>query len=185
MHAQPSLPATMRAVAITAPGGPEVLRVETVPLPELREGEVLIRVAAAGVNRHDTGQRSRGKAAPTARSQVPGLEIVGEVVASRSGKVRPGRRVAALVDGGGYADYCAAEADLCLAVPDALSDLEAASLPEALFTSWFGLVELGGLGTGGAVLIHGAAGGVGIAAVQVARLRGAVAVATASRPEKL
>ena len=177
--------AAMAAIAITAPGAADVLRREARPTPELRPGEVLIRVAAAGVNRHDIGQRRRGAAPPSARSDIPGLEVAGEVVASTSPTVPIGSRVAALVDGGGYAEYCAADAGLCLPVSSSLSMVDAAALPEALFTIWFSLVELGGLEAGGTVLIHAAAGGVGIIGIQMARMRGATVIATASHPDKL
>jgi NADPH2:quinone reductase len=175
----------MAAIAITAPGETDVLRREPRSIPELRPGEVLIRVTAAGVNRHDIGQRRRGAPPPNARSDIPGLEVAGEVVASTSATVPVGARVAALVDGGGYAEYCAADAALCLPVPSSLSMVEAAALPEALFTIWFSLVELGGLESGGTVLIHAAAGGVGIIGIQMARMRGTTVIATASHPDKL
>jgi NADPH:quinone reductase len=175
----------MRAIAIVAPGDADVLRCETRPVPEPRPGEVLIRVACAGVNRHDIGQRRRGTPPPSARSDIPGLEVAGEVVASTSRSIAVGARVAALVDGGGYAEYCVADAELCLALPKDLGWREAASLPEALFTVWFSVFELGGLPSGGTLLIHAAAGGVGLIGIQMARMRGAKVVATASRPEKL
>jgi NADPH:quinone reductase len=188
MEYVPSTPAAstaMAAIAITAPGAADVLRREGRALPELRPGEVLIRVAAAGVNRHDIGQRRRGAAPPKARSDIPGLEVAGDVVASTSPTVPVGARVAALVDGGGYAEYCAADAGLCLPVPSSLSMAEAAALPEALFTIWFSLFDLGGFEAGGTVLIHAAAGGVGIVGIQMARLRGATVIATAGHPDKL
>jgi NADPH2:quinone reductase len=175
----------MAAIAITAPGAADVLRREGRPIPDLRPGEVLIRVAAAGVNRHDIGQRRRGAAPPKARSDIPGLEVAGDVVASTSPTVPVGACVAALVDGGGYAEYCAADAGLCLPVPSSLSMAEAAALPEALFTIWFSLFELGGFESGGTVLIHAAAGGVGIVGIQMARMRGAMVIATAGHPDKL
>jgi len=171
----------MRAVAIAAP---DVLRVEVRRPPTLRPGEVLVHVAAAGVNRHDIGQRKRGAAPEGARSDLPGLEVAGEVVDSRSDALRIGARVAALVDGGGYAEYCAADAGLCLAIPAAMDATEAAAWPEALLTAWYAAVELGNLSPGGSLLVLGAAGGVGIAAVQMALIRGAKVVAAAGSAAK-
>ncbi|HXF54865.1 MAG TPA: zinc-binding dehydrogenase [Hyphomicrobiaceae bacterium] len=171
----------MRAVAVVAP---DVLRAEVRPLPTLRPGEVLVRVAAAGVNRHDIGQRKRGAAPAGARSDLPGLEVAGEVVESLSAAVPVGSRIAALVDGGGYAEYCAADAGLCFALPAGMAATEAAAWPEALLTAWYSAVELGQLPSGGTLLILGAAGGVGIAAIQMALIRGANVVAAASTAAK-
>ncbi|HEY7383390.1 MAG TPA: NAD(P)H-quinone oxidoreductase [Beijerinckiaceae bacterium] len=186
MSTQPiSAATTMTAVAITAPGAADVLRREERPVPELRPGEVLIRVAVAGVNRHDIGQRRRGAAPPSARSDIPGLEVAGEVVASTSPTLAVGTRVAALTDGGGYAEFCAADAGLCLPIPPALPMTDAAALPEALFTIWFSLFELGGFAPGKSVLIHAAGGGVGLIGIQMARMHGATVIATASQPDKL
>ncbi len=171
----------MRAVAIAAP---DELRAELRPTPALRPGEVLVEVAAAGVNRHDIGQRRRGAAPKGARSDLPGLEVAGVVVDSRSDLLTAGARVAVLVDGGGYAEYCAADAGLCLPMPAAMEATEGAAWPEALLTAWYSAIELGKLPSGGTLLVLGAAGGVGIAAVQLAQIRGAKVVAAAGNAAK-
>jgi NADPH:quinone reductase-like Zn-dependent oxidoreductase len=171
----------MRAVAIAAP---DVLRAETRHRPTLRPGEVLVHVAAAGVNRHDIGQRKRGTAPEGARSDLPGLEVAGRVVASRSDTLAIGTRVAALVDGGGYAEYCAADAGLCFPMPAAMDATEGAAWPEVLLTAWYSAIELGKLSSGGTLLVLGAAGGVGIAAVQIAQIRGVKVVAAAGSAAK-
>lgn len=171
----------MRAVAIATP---DELRAELRPTPTLRPGEVLVEVAAAGVNRHDIGQRRRGAAPKGARSDLPGLEVAGVVVDSRSDLLTAGARVAALVDGGGYAEYCAADAGLCLPMPAAMEATEGAAWPEALLTAWYSAIELGKLPSGGTLLVLGAAGGVGIAAVQLAQIRGAKVVAAAGNAAK-
>jgi len=171
----------MRAVAVAAP---DVLRAEVRALPTLGCGEVLVRVAAAGVNRHDIGQRKRGAAPAGARSDLLGLEVAGEVVESRSEAVPVGTRIAALVDGGGYAEYCAADAGLCFALPPGMDATEAAAWPEALLTAWYSTVDLGQLPSRGTLLVLGAAGGVGIAAIQMALIRGANVVAAAGSTAK-
>lgn len=175
----------MRVVVPTAAGGPDVLKLVTRPVPQAGPGQVLIRVAYAGINRHDAGQRSRG-APPPGATDVLGLEVSGEVVAVGDGvdKNRVGERVCALVDGGGYATYCLADAGLALPMPTELGEKQAAAVPEALFTAWFNLVDLGGLAAGGWLLVHGGAGGVGSIAIQIGKALGCKVITTASSAEK-
>ena len=176
---------TMRAVVPTRGGGPEVLKVETRPVPSPGPGEALIAVAFAGVNRHDCGQRSRG-APPAGATDVLGLEVSGEIVAVGAGVPadRVGAKVCALVNGGGYADYCLAEADLALPRPAALTMEQAAAAPEALFTCWFNLFEIAGLASGRSLLVHGGASGVGSTAIQLARAFNVTVLVTAGSAEK-
>jgi len=181
-----SLPSTMTAIEIAAPGGPEQLRAVQRPLPTPAEGEVLIRVAAAGVNRPDVMQRQGKYPPPPGASDIPGLEIAGEVVALGPGvsEPKPGERVTTLLSGGGYAAYAAAPAALCLPIPGNLSMIEAAALPETFFTVWDNLFTRGGLAEGESVLIHGGTSGIGTTAVQLAAARGARVFATAGSAEK-
>jgi len=180
--------ARMAAVEIEQPGGPEVLRMVMRPLPVPADGEVLIRVVAAGMNRGDLLQRQGLYPPPPGASDLPGLEVSG-VVAARGGGVdglAPGDRVCALVASGGYAEFCTAPAAQCLTVPDGLDLATAAALPEALCTVWTNLAERGALRPGDGVLIHGGASGIGTIAIQAARLLGAASVfATAGSPGKL
>jgi putative PIG3 family NAD(P)H quinone oxidoreductase len=180
------LPATMTAIEITRPGGPEVLVPATRPVPVPAAGEVLIRVAAAGVNRPDVLQRKGGYAPPPGASDIPGLEVAGTVVAAAPGVASPriGERVMALVAGGGYAEFCAAPSAQCLAVPASLSDVEAGAIPETFFTVWTNVFERGALGPGEAFLVHGGASGIGTVAIQLAREFGATVFATAGTAEK-
>ncbi|WP_202909529.1 NAD(P)H-quinone oxidoreductase [Alkalilacustris brevis] len=166
-------------------GGPEVLRVQERPIPEPQPGQVLIRVQAAGINRHDINQRTRGHG-PAGSTDILGLEVAGEVVAIGAGvdAALQGRKVAALTDGGGYADNALAEAALLLDWPEGLSAIEAAALPEALFTLQLNLVELGRLGTGDWLLIHGGTSGIGMAGIRFAALRGARTLVTAGTDAK-
>ncbi len=133
-----TLPATMRAVEITQPGKPEVLRIGARPVPQPRPGEVLIRVAAAGVNRPDVLQRMGNYPVPPGASDIPGLELAGSIVAVGEGVTswRVGDTATALVQGGGYAEYCTAPAPQCLPIPKGMTLVEAASLPETFFTVW-------------------------------------------------
>ncbi len=176
----------MNAVIAREPGGPHVLELVQRPVPTPLAGEVLIRVAAAGVNRPDLMQRS-GAPIPPGITDVLGLEAAGSVVAVGSGvdEFAPGDRVMALLNGGGYADYCVAHAAHCLPVPTGLSLEHAAGVPEAAFTVWHNLFELGRLRSGDSVLIHGAASGVGSFAVQCAHAAGARVIATAGGPQKV
>jgi NADPH2:quinone reductase len=177
---------TMNAIEIIAPGGPDVLEICRRPIPLPSAGEVVIKVVAAGVNRADLMQRRGLYPPPQGASDIPGLEVAGIVVALGSGVQTPrlGERVCALITGGGYAEYCCADATLCLPIPGNLSMTEAASLPEACFTVWANLIEIGQLRYGERVLIHGGAGGIGSYAIQLARTLGAEVFATAGSPAK-
>jgi len=179
------LPQSMNAVTITGPGGPEVLVPVRRPLPVPGPRELLVRVAAAGLNRHDVGQRRRGTPPPGA-TDIPGLEVAGEVVAAGAAvsAFRAGDRVCALVNGGGYAEYCLADERATLPWPGGIPDLAAAALPEALFTLWHNLCELCELRAGDWLLLHGATSGVGSIGIQLARELGAQVLATAGSAEK-
>ena len=180
-----ALPRNIRAVAPTGPGGPEVLHLQERPLPPLASGQVLIKVAYAGVNRHDCTQRKRGTPPPGA-TDVFGLEVSGTIVAASADVpgTRIGQRVCALINGGGYADYCVAEAALALEYPAGLSEAEAAALPEALFTFWFNVFELGGLKADQWLLVHGGTSGVASLGIQVAKALGARVAVTAGTEAK-
>jgi len=181
-----ALPQTINAIIAREPGGPDVLQSVQRPLPVPQPGELLIRVAAAGVNRPDLMQRG-GMPTPPGTPDVLGLEAAGTVVAVGDGinDFKPGDRVMALLSGGGYAQYCVAPAAHCLAVPAELPLEDAAGVPEAAFTVWHNLFELGRLAAGDTVLIHGAASGVGSFAVQCAHAAGARVIATAGGAEKV
>jgi NADPH2:quinone reductase len=176
------IPAKMRAVAITAPGGPEVLRIEERPVPQPGEGQVLVRVAHAGVNRPDVLQRLGRYPPPPGASDVPGLEIAGEVVAGAPEMI--GRHVCALVTGGGYAEYCLARAEHCLPIAHGLPSAEAAALPETLFTVWHNVFERGFARDGETLLVHGGTSGIGTMAIKLAKLFGLTVVATAGSDGK-
>ena len=182
-----NLPTDMQAVAVSQPGGPEVLTPVRVPLPTLRDDEVLIEVAAAGVNRPDCLQRAGHYPVPPDASPLPGLEVAGVVVA-RGPAVDNwalGDRVVALTHGGGYAEYCAANAGHCLPWPTGLSAAEAATLPETLFTVHHNLIERARLAAGETVLIHGGSSGIGSTAIQVAKAWGATVITTAGSADKV
>ncbi len=169
-----ALPETMTAIEITKPGEADVLRPVTRPVPKPSRGEVLIEVAAAGVNRPDVMQRQGHYPPPTGASDIPGLEIAGSVVAAgQDTRLERGTNVTALVAGGGYAQYCVAPEPQCLPVPHGFSMAEAAALPETFFTVWHNLFERGGLARGESVLIHGGSSGIGTTAIQLAREFGA------------
>ncbi len=174
-------PGSMRVVEITAFGGPEVLAMRQRPVPILEPDEVLIKVAAAGVNRPDLMQRMGRYPPPPGASDIPGLEVAGEVVAvgALAGSLRAGDKVCALVAGGGYAEYCVAPAIQCLPVPEGLDLVEAASLPETFFTVWTNVFERGRLCAGETFLVHGGSSGIGVTAIQLARRFGARVIATA------
>lgn len=174
---------SMKTIEITAPGGPDVLRVAERPVPSPRDGEVLVRVAAAGVNRPDIMQRQGKYPPPPGASDIPGLEIAGEVAAG-GGDISEGQAVCALVSGGGYAEYCAVPAVQCLRIPGGVSAIEAAAIPETYFTVWTNLLDRGRLQSGERVLIHGGASGIGTTAIQLGRAYGAVVYATAGSKEK-
>jgi NADPH:quinone reductase len=181
----PSSP-EMIVIAIRAPGGPEVLVPEQRPVPQPGDGEVLVKVAAAGVNRPDVMQRQGLYPPPKGATDIPGLEIVGEVVALGAGVTRwkVGDKVMALVIGGGYAEYCLAHENHCLPVPASLSMIEAAAIPETFLTVWHNAFERGGLKAGETLLVHGGSSGIGTAAIQLARAFGARVITTAGSPEK-
>jgi putative PIG3 family NAD(P)H quinone oxidoreductase len=181
-----ALPATMTAIEIPEPGGPEVLVPGTRPLPEPSAGEVLIKVAAAGVNRPDVLQRQGNYPPPPGASDIPGLEIAGAVVALGAGvaELAVGDRVTALVTGGGYAEYCAAPVPQCLPIPKGLSAVEAAGMPETYFTVWTNVFDRGRLQAGEAFLVHGGSSGIGTTAIQLAKAFGARVFATAGSAEK-
>lgn len=180
------IPATMRAIDPAEPGGPEVLTVVERTVPAPAEGEVLIRVAAAGVNRPDVLQRLGRYPPPPGAPSILGLEVAGEVVALGAG-VAPelmGQPVCALVAGGGYADYCAAPAGQCLTVPEALSMQQAAAMPETLFTVWTNLFERAYAVEGDTVLVHGGTSGIGTMGIALGRLFGLTVIVTAGSDEK-
>ncbi len=176
----------MQAVEISQAGPPDVLRVCSRPVPVPGDGEVLIRVAAAGVNRPDCLQRAGGYPPPPGVSDLPGLEVAGTVVAAAPGVPTPqvGERVCALVAGGGYAEYCIAPAVQCLPVPAALSLIEAAAIPETFFTVWTNVFERGHLRRGETLLVHGGASGIGTTAIQLGVAFGARVYATAGSDKK-
>ena len=182
----PTIPSDMPAIEIAAPGGPEQLRLTTRPVPQPGEGEVLIRVIAAGVNRPDVMQRQGHYAPPSGTTDIPGLEVAGEVVAlgTKVDGLSVRDRVSALLAGGGYAGYATAAAALCLPIPGSLSMVEAAALPETSFTVWSNLFERGGCKAGDTVLVHGGTSGIGTMAIQLATALGARVYATAGSPEK-
>jgi NADPH2:quinone reductase len=181
-----TLPQDMTAIAITAPGGPEVLVPQRRPLPVPGPGEILVKVAASGVNRPDVMQRMGLYPPPPGVSEIPGLEIAGEVVAAGEGAKRwnIGDRVCALVSGGGYAEYCVAHESHALAVPHGLAMSEAAAIPETFFTVWHNMFERGRLAAGETVLIHGGSSGIGTTAIQLAKAYGATVLVTAGTDEK-
>ncbi len=180
------LPESMTVIEIREPGGPDVLVPASRPLPAPAAGEVLIKVAAAGVNRPDAMQRAGLYPPPPGAPDTPGLEAAGEVVALGEGaeRWRVGDRVTALVAGGGYAEYCAAPSAQCLPIPDGLDLVEAASLPETFFTVWTNVFDRGRLQEGESLLVHGGSSGIGTTAIQMAKARGARVFITAGSQEK-
>ncbi len=176
----------MRQIEITAPGGPEVLRIVEVPVPDPQEGEVLIKVQAAGVNRADISQRQGKYPMRPGMPPVLGLEVAGTIAKTGRGVSRwnPGDAVCALLTGGGYAEYAVTPAVQCLPVPSGLTLIEAASLPETFFTVWLDVFELGGLKEGESLLVHGGSSGIGVTAIQLAHAFGSPVYATAGSEEK-
>lgn len=176
----------MRAIEISQPGGPEVLVPVDRPMPEPGAGEVLIKVAAAGVNRPDVFQRKGNYAPPPGASDLPGLEVAGEIVGgdAAAGGFAIGDKVCALVAGGGYAEYCVAPAVQCLPIPKGLSEIEAAGLPETYFTVWSNVFDRGALQEGESLLVHGGASGIGTTAIQLARAMGNPVYATVGSDER-
>lgn len=164
----------MKAVEISTPGGPEVLKLVEREKPVLKQGEVLIRVTAAGINRPDVFQRKGSYPPPPGASDLPGLEVAGEIVdgdvAGTSLKI--GDRVCALTPGGGYAEFCVAPAGNCLPIPEGFTDVEAAALPETFFTVWTNVFDRGALSGDETLLVHGGASGIGTTAIQIARALG-------------
>jgi putative PIG3 family NAD(P)H quinone oxidoreductase len=180
------LPERMTAMVISGPGGPEVLTAELRPVPKPGTGEILVKVAAAGVNRPDVMQRMGLYPPPPGATDIPGLEIAGEVVARGSGAARwkESDQIMALVVGGGYAEFCIAHESHALPVPVGLSLVEAAAIPETFFTVWYNLFERGRLAAGETALIHGGSSGIGTTAIQLAKAFGARVITTAGSPEK-
>jgi NADPH2:quinone reductase len=176
----------MRAIEITQPGAPDVLKPGTRPTPKPADTEVLIKVSAAGVNRPDVAQRQGRYPPPPGASDIPGLEVAGTIVElGRSvSQWKPGDAVCALVSGGGYAEYCVAPAVQCLPIPRGLSPAEAASLPETFFTVWVNVFERARLAAGETLLVQGGSSGIGVTAIQIAKALGHKVFATAGSPEK-
>src|SRR5690348_8414068 len=181
-----SLPATMTAIAIRAPGGPEMLVPESRPVPAPGAGEILVKVAAAGVNRPDVMQRRGLYPPPAGATDVPGLEIAGSVVACGAGVTRwkPGDQVTALVIGGGYAEYCIAIEGHALPIPDGVAAAQAAAMPETFFTVWHNVFERGALTAGETLLVHGGSSGIGTTAIQLAKNFGARVFVTVGSEDK-
>ncbi len=180
---------TMRAVEIAGSGGPEVLRLAERPVPRPGAGELLIRVAASGINRPDVLQRKGHYAPPPGASDLPGLEVAGTIAegdasAMAAAGLKVGDRVCALVAGGGYAEWCVAPVAQCLPVPEGWSDVEAASLPETFFTVWSNVFDRGRLAAGETLLVQGGSSGIGVTAIQLGRAFGATVIVTAGSDEK-
>ncbi len=182
----PDIPEHMTAIAISQPGGPEMLTPQQIRTPYPGEGELLIEVEAAGVNRPDILQRMGLYPPPKGASEIPGLEVAGRVVVAgrNTSRFKPGDAVCALVSGGGYADYCIASEPCALPVPDGLSLTEAAALPETFFTVWHNVFERGALKPGEWFLVHGGSSGIGTTAIQLATALGSKVLATAGSAEK-
>jgi NADPH2:quinone reductase len=183
-----TIPDSMTAIEIERPGGPEVLRPVTRPVPRPGRGEVLVRVAAAGVNRPDLMQRQGKYPPPPGASDIPGLEIAGTIVAvdpsgAESG-LDVGQQICALVAGGGYAAYCVAPAPQCLPIPGRLTLVEAAAVPETFFTVWTNVFDRGRLKAGEWLLVHGGTSGIGTTAIQLGRAFGSKVIATAGSERK-
>ena len=179
----------MRVIEITSFGAPEVLQASTRPDPVPAAGEVLIRVRASGINRPDVLQRTGNYPVPPGASDLPGLEVAGEIVggdaaAMSAADLKIGDRVCALVAGGGYAELCVAPVGQCLPVPEGLSDIEAASLPETFFTVWSNVFERARLQKGETLLVQGGSSGIGVTAIQIAKAMGATVLVTAGTDEK-
>src|SRR5882757_6114041 len=181
------LPAQMTVICISKPGGPEVLLPETRAVPVPGPGEILVKVAAAGVNRPDVAQRSGAYPPPPGASDLPGLEIAGEVVALGAGatKHKLGDKVMSLVAGGGYAQYCIAQDAQAMTVPPDLSMQEAGAIPETLMTVWHNVFERGGLKPGETLLIHGGSSGIGTMAIQLAKALGSRVIVTVGGQDKV
>ncbi len=184
-----NIPPTMMVIEITTAGGPDVLQPAVRPVPEMAPGEVLIQVAAAGVNRPDILQRQGAYPPPPGASDIPGLEVAGTVVAvsddvSGVGGITVGDQVMALVTGGGYAQYCTAPAVQCLPVPNGLSMVQGAAIPETFFTVWNNVFDRSALQPGESLLVHGGSSGIGTTAIQLANSLGSRVFVTAGSDEK-
>lgn len=184
-----SVSLSMKAVEISSFGPPDVLRLVERPVPVAGAGEVCIRVAASGINRPDVLQRAGHYPAPPGASDIPGLEVAGTVVsgdaqALQAAGLHMGDRVCALVAGGGYSEYCLAPVPQCLPVPRGWTDVQAASLPETFFTVWSNVFDRGALQAGETLLVQGGSSGIGVAAIQLAKARGAVVIVTAGSDAK-
>jgi NADPH:quinone reductase len=182
----PGLPSKMSAIEIAAPGGPEVLRLVSLPLPQPKPGELLVKVSAAGVNRPDVLQRKGAYPPPPGAPPTPGLEIAGSIVAKAggTGRYHIGDKVCALVPGGGYAEYCVVAEPNAMPVPSSLSLVEAAAVPETFMTVWTNVFERGRLKRGETFLVHGGSSGIGTTAIMLAKAFGAQVFATAGSDEK-
>jgi putative PIG3 family NAD(P)H quinone oxidoreductase len=180
------VPSQMTVIGISQPGGPDVLKPETRAVPQPGPGELLVKVHAAGVNRPDVAQRSGSYPPPPGASDLPGLEIAGEVVAIGDGasRHRLGDRVMSLVAGGGYAEYCLAQDAQAMTVPPGYSMIEAGAAPETLMTVWHNVFERGGLAAGETLLVHGGSSGIGTMAIQLAKAFGAKVLVTVGSPDK-
>jgi len=176
----------MRAVVISRPGGPESLELARRPRPQAGKGEILVRVSAAGVNRPDVMQRQGQYSPPQGVTDVPGLEIAGEVVEAGDGArlYPPDAKICALVAGGGYAEYCAVPEPQALPTPKGLTDVEAAAIPETFFTVWSNVFDRGRLKAGETLLVHGGASGIGTTAIMLAKAFGAKVIVTVGGDEK-
>jgi NADPH2:quinone reductase len=181
-----NLPASMTAIAIAAPGGPDMLVAQTRPLPMPGEGEILVKVAAAGVNRPDVLQRQGAYAPPAGASDLPGLEIAGEIVAMgpKASRFQLGQIICALTPGGGYAQFCRVHEGSALPIPAGMTAAEAAAIPETYFTVWTNVFERGRLRAGETLLVHGGSSGIGTTAIMLAKAFDAKVITTAGSAEK-
>jgi NADPH2:quinone reductase len=181
-----TVPTRMTAIVIRSPGGPDMLVAQERPVPPVGEHEVLVKVAAAGVNRADVMQRKGLYPPPPGATDIPGLEIAGEVVAlgPKVERWKPGDKVMGLVVGGGYAQFCPVHESHALPIPETLSLIEAAAIPEAIFTVWHNVFERGALKARETLLVHGGSSGIGTAAIQLAKAKGARVITTAGTPDK-
>jgi len=179
-------PDTMTAIEISVPGGPDVLKPKVLPTPVPGPGQMLVKVAAAGVNRPDLAQRAGSYPPPPGASPLPGLEVAGEVVLLGEGvaRWRAGDKVCALVNGGGYAEYCVVEEVQALPIPAGLDLTQAAAIPETFFTVWANVFERGRLAAGEWLLVHGGSSGIGTTAIQLGTAFGAKVISTAGSTEK-
>ena len=182
----PAIPETMTAIAITEPGGPDVLQPRELPVPAPGPGQLLVKVRAAGVNRPDISQRTGAYPPPKGASELPGLEIAGEVVATGADtqRFKAGDTICALTPGGGYAQYCITDEPAALPIPKGLSMTQAGALPETCFTVWHNVFERGALKSGEWLLVHGGSSGIGTTAIQMAVALGAKVLVTAGTAEK-